>query len=119
MVSTLLDEAALGPLLAIGGEGLRTQLLEDLQGCEDELADLCADASIAATESPKRLRQALHKLRGIALTIGAPRLAEICAATETATMTSPPKALLPQVMQVCADSRDLRARISQFAQDTQ
>jgi len=118
MVSTILDEAALGALLAIGGESLRAQLLEDLQTCEDDLTEICSTNSIAAPGSPKRLRQALHKLRGLALTIGAPHLAESCAAAEAAALTSPTDAHLPRVAQISADSRDLRARISQFPKET-
>ena len=113
MVLMTLDETTLSALLAMGGEDLRLQLLHDLSRIEGRISPLCCAPPSGATMSSDQLRHLLHEMRGIAVTVGASKLAQACAAAEADTVALPVEAMSSQLSEVVDDCKILRAQIAQ------
>jgi hypothetical protein len=88
-------------MIALTGDALQTQLPEDFERCADALRNMPPDGDIALQ------RRTLHELRGLALAVGADRLASLCEGTEQHAQSA---VLFSHLAQICTDiARSIRA----------
>ena len=112
MLSTQFDMTLLGALLEMGGEELRTQLIADLRHAEKELETWCMVSGAGQSDSPQRLAQVLHNLRGLAMTVGADQLTAACRHAETLLHDVNRETLVGCLLRVVEESAGTRKAIS-------
>jgi len=109
MIAQTYDEDQMSALLSLDGGALREPLLNDLQRCQTLLNQT---QPLAICDSSLSMRNALHELRGIALTVGAISLARHCAKAEAFCDTGHLAEALEQRAEIYIACQDLRARLT-------
>lgn len=113
MFKSRLDTALLGSLVEMGGEELRLQLLADLSECETGLKALCRSEQGSMTSTASDAARVLHTLRGLAMTIGAAKLAQACVQAEELEVVAGREKLVHCLARVTEESELVRAEINQ------
>lgn len=113
MVSTRLDMSVFAPLISLGGEDLRIQLMTDLDDFETALKTYCLTQPGDPARADQHLGTVLHNLRGLSATIGAYELVNLCQALELPADPADRAARLQAIAELIDEIAQTRAQIRQ------
>ncbi len=113
MVPTRLDTSTVASLFALGGDDLRNQLVVDLQQLETALRAHSLKTAEGYGNTDDTLGQVLHNLRGLAATLGAQRLVQLCVALESPAVQSDRASCLLHISDVVDETAHICAQIAQ------